>query len=129
MSLPKTLKRADDFKEGDACPLCGGELAFSPLGECTCWSGAGTSGWSPGQCRPCENGGIFCKKCELFADEIADEFKERALNKTFDEGLAEAPAAANANARKPSPFHRPPPSSGVLAAHELWLPGTRGHRS
>lgn len=72
-----------DLKEGDACPLCGKELEFSPLGECTCWSGAGTSSWSPGPCRPCENGGLFCKKCALFIDEIKQELLGDGIVRAF----------------------------------------------
>ena len=107
-----------DLEEGNNCPLCGGRLEFSPLGECECWSGAGTSGWSPGPCKPCENGGIFCKPCNLFADGIAAELERRALK--------EPPTATMAAPKKPSPFHRMPPSTAILAACDLWLPGVGG---
>ena len=117
-----------ELNEGDACPLCGGTVHFSPLGECTCWSGAGTSSWSPGPCRACKDGDLFCKKCELYADEIIAELDRRAL-KMPEQVVQETHKSAGGAGAKPSPLHHMPLSTGVLAAHELWLPGTRGHRS
>ena len=113
-----------ELNEGDACPLCGGTVHFSPLGECECWSGRGEPN---GPCRACDRGGMFCNVCELFEDEIAAELDRRAL-KMPEQVVQETHKSAGGAGAKPSPLHRMPASTAVLAANELWLPWNGGKR-
>lgn len=81
-----------NLQEGDECPLCGGKLEFSLLGECNCDSlNRHCPGYGP--CPQCVDGGIFCKPCGLLMDDIAAELEEIAATKIFNEAEAEAVAA------------------------------------
>jgi hypothetical protein len=121
---------ATAFNEGDNCPICKTELAFRPLGECTCWSGCGTSGWSAGPCRACSNGDLFCEKCDLYIDEIAKELLADAVARAL-RGIGEAIAKERPNIEMrrtdAALVHRAIRQHHTnLPANELWLPGIGG---
>jgi hypothetical protein len=114
----------NELQEGNNCPLCGRRLAFSPLGRCECYSrNSHCPGYGP--CKACEAGGQFCEACELFEDEIAAELERRRLRMP-EQAVQEPHKSAGGAGVKPSPFHRTPPSTAVLAACDLWLPGVGG---
>jgi hypothetical protein len=100
----------------------GGTVHFSPLGECECWSGRGEPN---GPCGPCDRGGMFCNVCDMFEDEIAAELDRRAL-KMPEQAVQEPHKSAGGAEVKPSSLHRMPPSTAILAACDLWLPGVGG---
>lgn len=111
-----TTAPALDLCEDSPCPMprCKGkfEVKHEHDGGCTCFRNP--------PCSYCTDTYLECSECGINADIVHD------LWYVFQKTIEEKTVAGQETPKDPSPFHRMPPSTAVMAAHEIWLPGIGG---